>query len=80
MVLLAAVSAMQEVAGLEESSPKFRRQGGVEGICVFSASASCTGDFEFDTFVTQPVPGNPETIPGIHNSRRVGLGGIYSTR
>lgn len=52
MVLLAAVSAMREVAGLEESSPKFRRQGGVEGICVFSASASCIGDFEFDTSVT----------------------------
>lgn len=52
MVVLAAVSAMQEVAVLEESSPRFRRHGGVEGICVFSASASCTGDFEFDTSVT----------------------------
>ena len=52
MVVLATVSAMWEVAVLEESSPRFRRQSGVEGICVFSASASCTGDFELDTSVT----------------------------
>lgn len=45
---------------------------------MFSGSVSCTGDFEFDTPVAQPVPGNPETIPGIRNSHRVGLGGIYS--
>lgn len=45
---------------------------------MFSGSVSCTGDFEFDTPVTSPVPGNPETIPGIHNSHRVGLKGIYS--
>lgn len=48
-------------------------------VCVSSGSASRTGDFEPDTPVTQPVPGNPETIPGIHNSHQVGLGGIYST-
>lgn len=45
---------------------------------MFSGSASCIGDFEFDTPFAYPVPGNPETIPGIRNSYRVGLGGIYS--
>lgn len=45
---------------------------------MFSGSVSCTGDFEFDTPVTSSVPGNLETIPGIHNSHRVGLKGIYS--
>lgn len=60
-------------------SPQLRMWGWAPGIGVFSGSASCIDDFEFDTPVTQPVPGNPETIPGIHNSHWVGLGGIYST-